>query len=96
MKTLLLLFTVFTLHFKLAVCQENASKTFTLEGTINVDTGKVKLIMIGDSSLYPKSVRHLVAPIINGKFTFKNEIPHSMAYRLETTNGYYSDVIVIE
>ena len=96
MKTLLLLFTVFTLHINLAVCQENASKNFTLEGTINIDTGKVKLIMIGDSSLYPKSVRHLAAPIINGKFTFKNLIPHPMAYTLETTSGYWSDVIVIE
>jgi len=97
MKVLLLLFTVFTLHINLALCQENASKAFILEGTINIDTGTVKLRMIGDSSLYPKSIRHLETSIMNGKFTFKNEIPHSMAYRLEAKNGYYySDVIVIE
>lgn len=83
MKVLLLLFTVFILHIKLAVCQENASKVFILEGTINIDTGTVKLRMIGDSSLYPKSIRHLETPIMNGKFTFTNEIPHSMAYRVE-------------
>ncbi len=96
MKVLLLLLIVFTFHMNLALCQVNDFKTFTIEGTINIDTGTVKLKMIGDSSLYPTSVRYLVTPIKNGKFTFKNEIPHSMAYRLETTSGYYSDVIVIE
>jgi thiol-disulfide isomerase/thioredoxin len=96
MKLLLFLFIVSTFYIKLAICQENTSKTFTLEGTINIDTGSAMLRMIGDSSVYPKSIRHLVAPIINGKFSFKNEIPHAMAYRLETTNNYYSDVIVIE
>jgi hypothetical protein len=89
MKILFFLFAIALLNNKLAVGQETDLKSFTLQGTINVDTGEISLIMIGDTSLYPKSVRYLTAPITNGKFTFKNEIPHSMAYLLGTTSSSY-------
>jgi thiol-disulfide isomerase/thioredoxin len=94
MKALLFLLTISVLYINLAVGQE---KTFTLNGKINIDTGSVKLIMVGDSNLYPKSVRHLISPIIKGQFTFKNTIPYPMAYMLATTrSSYASGVIVIE
>lgn len=94
MKALLFLITVFTLNTRIAACQE---KAFELNGTINIDTDSMKLIMNGDSSLYPKSVRNLTSPIINGKFKFKSNLPYPLAYRLlAKNNGYMSDVIVLE
>lgn len=93
MKIILFLFLLSILQINTAVCQE---KDFTLDGTINADTGSVKLVMVGDSCLYPKSIRHLISPIQNGKFLFENKLPHPMAYRIESTGGYLSDVIVIE
>jgi thiol-disulfide isomerase/thioredoxin len=93
MKIILFLFLLSILQINTAVCQE---KDFTLDGTINADTGSVKLVMVGDSSLYPKSIRHLISTIQNGKFLFENKLPHPTAYRIESTGGYLSDVIVIE
>jgi thiol-disulfide isomerase/thioredoxin len=94
MKALLFLLAVFTLNIRLAACQE---KAFELNGTINLDTGYMDLLMIGDSSLYPEYLRNLKSPIINGKFRFNDNMPYPMAYRLSTTSkSYVSDIIVIE
>jgi hypothetical protein len=93
MKALLFSIALALLKINSAACQE---QLFTLEGTINIDTGYIKLRMVGDSSFYPRSVRHLISPIKNGKFIFESKIPHPIAYHLESTSGYSSDVIVIE
>ena len=93
MKVLLFIFTLTIIHINLAVGQE---KTFILEGKINMDTGKVELLLVGDTTLYPSSIRYLISPVINGKFRFENKIPHPMAYMLASTSGYLSDMIVIE
>lgn len=93
MKTLLFLLTLFFIHINLTLGQE---KTFILEGKIDIDTGNVKLILVGDTSVYPNSLRHLISPVINGQFKFVHGIPHPMAFMLESTSGYLSGVIVIE
>jgi thiol-disulfide isomerase/thioredoxin len=94
MKATLLLLTIFLMNVRLAACQE---RSFELNGTVNIDTGYMQLTMIGDSSLYPESARHLTSPILNGKFKFSGKIPYPLAYMLITTSyPYVSDVIVLE
>jgi hypothetical protein len=92
MKATLFLLTIILLNVRLAACQD---RSFELKGTVNIDTGYMQLIMIGDSSLYPESARHLTSPILNGKFKFSGKIPYPLAYMLITTSySYVSDVIV--
>ena len=94
MKATLFLLTIFLLNVRLAASQD---RSFELKGTVNIDTGYMQLTMIGDSSLYPESARHLTSPIINGKFKFSGQIPYPLAYMLITTSySYVSDVIVLE
>jgi thiol-disulfide isomerase/thioredoxin len=87
---------VLLFHLTSGICQDNF-KQFTIEGSINIDTGKMMLFMVGDTSLYPPSTRHFTTPIVKGKFTIKGDIPHGMGYTLRIENTrYYSENIVIE
>jgi thiol-disulfide isomerase/thioredoxin len=96
LKKLTLFTAVLIFHLTSGICQDNF-KPFTVEGSINRDTGKMTLFIVGDSSLYPPSTRHFTAPIVKGKFIFKGDIPHGMGYTLRMENtSYYSDNIVIE
>ncbi|HEY5371365.1 MAG TPA: TlpA disulfide reductase family protein [Hanamia sp.] len=71
--------------------------TFTLEGNINVDTGKMILLSFGQ--LYPLSKDHLETAIVNGKFSFTDSIAYPCAFDLMGyvgTERYISNIFFVD
>jgi len=77
-------------------CQQADYAPFTLEGTIKLKTGDVKLEIIGDTSYYPPALRNLTAPIYSGNFHFKGKLPNPMGYMLHQSTLYYSKMIIVQ
>jgi thiol-disulfide isomerase/thioredoxin len=70
---------------------------FTLSGTINADTGKIKLEIISDTAFYPKQFRQMETRVVNGKFSFSGYLPYPMGVTLDySAYRYNSAVFVIE
>jgi len=53
--------------------------TFTLQGNINTDSGKIILMSIGNGSYYPYKT-NMETNIVKGKFTFTDSISYPCAY----------------
>ena len=72
--------------------------TFTLEGNINIDTGKILLLSLGEFYPHNKDVRETA--VINGKFRFSDSISYPYAFRLIGTVGlsrrYVSDIFIVD
>lgn len=89
------------LFFLNSVYAQQPCHTYTIDGTINIDTGIIMLRPVSrDSSYYPfKS--HLEGKVINGKFMFTDSIDCPVAYRLfclhkkDTDNAYASSIFLI-
>ena len=75
----------FLLNF-FADAQKSNPSSFNLAGKINVESGKILLVPIGDSSYYPEN-RGIVKSLINhGKFNFSGTISYPYAFRLQAFN----------
>src|SRR5665213_2842382 len=72
--------------------------TFTLEGNINVDTGK--MILLSFASFYPNSKDAHETKIVDGKFRFTDSILYPAAFRLIGNIGpekrYVSDIFFVD
>lgn len=72
--------------------------TFTLEGDINADTGKIVLLSFGN--VYPQSKATLETSIVNGKFRFSDSILYPYAFRLignvAPDKRYVSDIFIVD
>lgn len=71
---------------------------FELTGTVNVDTGTVKLSGLG-GSYYPDNQKWLITPVKNGKFSFSGACLYPYQYRLIISSGtynYLSDYFLVE
>ncbi|HZK63034.1 MAG TPA: hypothetical protein VFC34_02755 [Puia sp.] len=73
---------------------------FTLEGSLNSDTGTVQLFPMGNALYYayhPESIR---APVVRGKFVFKDSVLYPSAYRIFFFRGneltYLSDFFLVD
>lgn len=60
----------------------NNSPEFKLNGTINLDTGTVCLMYVGNERYYPKELINPTTKIVKGKFVFKGTIQHPYAFIL--------------
>jgi cytochrome oxidase Cu insertion factor (SCO1/SenC/PrrC family) len=69
---------------------------FTIQGYINADTGTVKLILLTDSSFYPKGINSLSAQVKNGRFSFQGYLPYPQGFELVYSSSYLSSLFVIE
>lgn len=70
---------------------------FTISGTINTDTGKIKLEIISDTIFYPKQFRQMETRVVNGKFSFNGYLPYPMGVTLDYgPYRYDSAVFIIE
>jgi len=87
---------ILLLHSFASYCQDSPNKSFSLDGIIIGGSGQIELTMVADSNYYPKSVRHLKAPIVNGKFRIEGQIPYPIAYKLSNGNDYFSEMIILE
>ena len=72
--------------------------TFTLEGNINVDTGKMILLSFGEFNPHSKGTYE--TKIVNGKFRFTDSILYPAAFRLLGNIGpdkrYLSDIFFVD
>jgi thiol-disulfide isomerase/thioredoxin len=77
---------------------QNANSSFTLNGQINIDTGTVKLIAVGNESYYPKNHGYYVAQVKGGKFTISDSILYTYGFRLLLLSGgdYVSDYFFVD
>ncbi len=62
------------------ILAQQRCSTFTLIGTVNVDTGRIELMSIVDN-YYPYR-KYIDTNIVNGKFTFTDSIKYPTPYRL--------------
>ncbi|NQX42591.1 Alkyl hydroperoxide reductase subunit AhpC (peroxiredoxin) [Pedobacter steynii] len=79
--------------------QELKLLPFELQGTINADTGTVKLRFVADTAFYAiKETALISARIVKGKFSIKGGIPYPQGMSIEYNGngGYSSSVFIIE
>jgi len=98
LKHLLLLFSL-SLWMHAAFAQTK-SLPFTLEGTINTDSGTVELAPIGSPAYYPFRNPPLKAAVEKGKFLIKGFVLYPLAYRILLDKRgelvYLSDFFLID
>lgn len=72
---------------------------FNVEGSINLDTGRVEIELIADSSYYPQGLLPWKGIVLNKKFYISGEIPGPIGVHLSCTvnKAYYvSNVFVLD
>ena len=78
---------------------QQAKSGYTLSGTINADSGSMRLILVAAYEYYPCKVSKEVK-VVNGHFTFADSITYPVAYKMGMrANGkwlYRSDVFFVE
>lgn len=74
--------------------QIQVRKKFTINGTINSDTGTVKLTMLADSSYYRHPIS-LSSKVEHGRFTFNGFIDEPQGVLLKFLNTYRSSPFLI-
>jgi len=87
------------LNFVLVVsssAQHKQLHPFIIEGSINADTGTVKLLLVNDTSYYPQSARGFTAKIQHGKFTITGSIPYPQAYEIDLWPFHVSHFFLID
>ena len=74
--------------------QTQVRRKFTINGTINSDTGTVKLIMLADFSYYRHPIS-LSSKVEHGRFTFNGLIDEPQGVLLKFLNTYQSSPFLI-
>ena len=77
---------------KINVCAQDFHSEYELIGRVNIKSGEVLLIPLGDSSYYPEKVKIKKSLINNGKFIFTGKISYPYAFILQVIND--SDKLV--
>ncbi|MDB5128892.1 TlpA disulfide reductase family protein [Mucilaginibacter sp.] len=85
-------FLVFTVS---AFGQVISLKKFSIEGTINADTGTINMYLVADSSYFPAGVRQLSSKIIDHKFRFEGSIPYPVGVQLAQNNSRYQSGLFV-
>ncbi len=91
-----LLITIFLFINSYTYSQDANSLYFEVDGTINADTGFIKLEMHYLTEYYPEGIENYSVPINKNKFHISGEIPYPLGYQLSYGNMYYSSIFVIE
>ncbi len=79
---------------------QSPGSTFTLEGTINTDTGTIKLVPFDDGIYYSGHRLSIISPLEKGKFLFRDSISYPLAYMIFLYKGaeiiYISHFFIVE
>ncbi|MFC5282405.1 redoxin domain-containing protein [Pedobacter alpinus] len=86
MKTIIFIISLYSLTITNTCFSQIKLYDFTLEGSINLDTGIVTLELVGDTSYYPIKLRQLSSRIVKGKFNFKGKINQPTAFEISVDN----------
>lgn len=84
-----------------ADAQANNPSSFNLLGKINIESAKILLIPVGDSSYYPEKKGVIKGSIDHGRFNFKGLISYPYAFLLQVINDsnkllYVSSIFFID
>jgi thiol-disulfide isomerase/thioredoxin len=94
-KTIVLFYIICLSH--LFCFAQNQTKKFILSGKIeHVDTGKVLLRMIGDSTYYPKEMQQLGAKINKGEFYLEGLITSPLAFEISVNGRPTSEMFLLD
>ena len=94
-KCIFILFGLLSFSYSITSAQSTGS-SFVLEGVINIDTGKVELILVADSTCYSFRVPSNETKIVNGKFEFKGKISFPSAFQILLDRNYISGIFYID
>ncbi len=98
LKHLISLFGLLLLNY--FINAQSLINTFTLNGLINADSGKIRLIPVGEDIYYPDKKGTYETQNINGKFYFEGTIKYPYAFRIRFDNDatplYISDIFFID
>lgn len=88
------------LFFENNIFAQSTHSTFTLNGTINLDSGIIKMLGVGDDIYYAPNSSYKEAKIEEGKFTFSDSIryPSAFRFRLDINNEprYMSGIFIVD
>ncbi|ETZ24124.1 TlpA disulfide reductase family protein [Pedobacter sp. V48] len=88
----LFLILVFTIN---SYGQSISENSFELNGSIDVDTGTIKLAFINAKEYYPSGIEEMVVKIKDGKFQFKGSTPYPIGVFLNA-KVFVSDMFILE
>ena len=83
MKTWILVALVFC-H---CLCNGQKRDSFRLSGTVNTDSGTIRLAEVGNAGDYPKDFNFTAVPIVHGKFLIRGKIEHPYEVMLLLDTG---------
>jgi peroxiredoxin len=69
---------------------------FRLEGTINADTGTVKLIPVANREYYTAATTNFYGQVKNRKFVIEGLLNYPLCYNLSYSNGFQSGRFIVE
>jgi hypothetical protein len=76
-----------TLLICFSICSQFAfgqkGESFSVSGTINLDSGNILFSSLNDSGDYPDSILYLPAPVKSGNFYFEGKIPQPVKIKLQ-------------
>lgn len=72
------------------------AQSFTIEGTINADTGTIELRPLPDTSYYPGHDGVLITSIKQGHFVFRGSSDHPRAFVVRLSPNYISDMFFVD
>jgi peroxiredoxin len=91
-------FIFFLFTFWCCDCTGQTSDSFTLSGSINVDSGMICLYGSGSNTAFPANFNFSPVPVKNGKFRIDGKIsnPYEVRLLLKVGSGYISSGFFIE
>lgn len=98
---IIIFFFLFFILIHFANAQISHASTFNLLGKINIESARILLIPIGDSSYYPGNKSLMKSVIYHGEFNFTGTIFYPYAFRLQVLNDsgkliYSSDMFFVD
>ncbi|MBN9299849.1 MAG: AhpC/TSA family protein [Filimonas sp.] len=95
MRSFFLLIVVSLFLLSNVAAQSSRSFAFKITGTINADSGTIRLMLIADSNYYPKEMRNVTAAVVNKRFVLTGSLPYPQGVQLLYNDKYITDVFVI-
>jgi peroxiredoxin len=97
MRLLLCSFIIALFHPINIYAQKHKLQSFTIEGSINADTGSIRLSYISAGGYYPSNIHEMTSIIKNGKFKFSGYLPYPHGFKLEySQRKYISASFIVE
>lgn len=96
MYKIFLFVTALTLHYFSSKAQKTKSFPFKIEGTINADSGTVKLTPVANHEYYSNAATTFNGQVKNKKFMIEGHLDYPSGYSLSYSNGFRTGRFILE